>query len=161
MKRVGLCLALAVGCLAIGCRKSTTVVDKDGTRATVTQSGGGAELKIEGKGGLRAQMNEKGGVALPDGFPKDVPIYPGSAVTMSASTKDGMQVVLKTPDPSDKVAAFYKEKLKGAGWELETSLSGEGSSMVSGKKDQRSVGAVVGRDSGGSAVTLMIQEPGK
>jgi hypothetical protein len=69
--------------------------------------------------------------------------------------------VLKTADPSDKVAAYYKEKLKEAGWEIEATLSGEGSSMVSGKKDQRTVVAVIGRDSGGTAVNLNIQQPGK
>jgi hypothetical protein len=142
MRRFGiLLLLLAAGSLALGCDKSMT--------------------EVEGKSSAKMLLDGKGDVGLPEGFPSDVPVYPGSNVTMRAATAGGMQMVLKSADPSDKVAAFYKEKLKGAGWQLETSLSGEGSSMVTGKKDQRSVVAVIGRNSGGTAVTLMLQQPGK
>ena len=137
MKRFGILLVLVIASFAIGCGNPTTV--------------------IEGKSSAKMRLDGKGDVGLPEGFPKDVPVYPGSNVTMYAAIKDGMHLVLKTADPSDKVAAYYKEKLKEAGWATEAPLSGEGSSMVSGKKDQRTVIAVIGRDSGGTAVTLTVQ----
>jgi hypothetical protein len=156
MKRVGTVLLLVVACSLAGCRKSVTYTDKEGTKHTVTQSGKGSQVTIEGKEG-KVQVSGEGGLALPEGFPKDVPIYPGSTIAVSAAVQNGMHVSLKTADPSTKVAAFYKEKLKAEGWEIETTMNTEDSSMVVGKKDKRSVAVVAGRDSDGSTVNLTVQ----
>ena len=157
MKRSGILLALAVVCVVVGCRRSTSYTAKDGIQATVTQSGKSTEVTIQGKDGAKMQFSGEGGLAVPDGFPKDVPVYPGSTVTMSMAAKDGMHVALKTADPSGKVVAFYNEKLKASGWEIEATMNTGESSMVSGKKDKRSVVAVTGRDSDGTTITLTVQ----
>jgi hypothetical protein len=157
MKRVGMLLVLAAGCLVIGCRKSTTITTKDGTRATVTNSGKTTEVTIEGKNGAKMKFAGEGGLALPEGFPKDVPVYPGSTVTMGITTKEGIQVALKTADPANKVATFYNEKLKGNGWSIETTMNTGDGSMVTAKKDKRTVVAVMSRDSDATTISLTVQ----
>jgi hypothetical protein len=156
MKRVGMVLLLVVACSPVGCRKSATYTDKDGTTHTVTQSRKGSQVTIEGKEG-KVQVSGEGGLALPDGFPKDVPIYPGSTIAVSAAVKDGMHVALKTADPSTKVAAFYKEKMKTEGWAIEAATNTEESSMLVGKKDKRTLAVMTGRDSDGASVNLTLQ----
>lgn len=156
MKRAGIVLLLVVACSLIGCRKSRTHTAKDGTKATVTESGKGSKITIEGKEG-KFQASGEGGLALPDGFPKDIPVYPGSTVTMSVDVKDGMQVMLKTADPANKVFDFYKENLKSGGWAIETSVNTEANSTVVGKKDKRTAMVMANRESKGATIMLTVQ----
>jgi hypothetical protein len=157
MQRAGIVLVLVVGCFLVGCRRSTSYTAKDGTRATVTQSGKTAEVTIQGKDGAKVQFSGGGNLALPDAFPKDVPVYPGATVTVSAAAKDGMQVVLKTADSPNKVAAFYNEKLKAGGYEIQATVNMGQGSMVTGKKDNRTVMVSTGADSEGAVITLHVQ----
>lgn len=156
MKRVGIVLLLVVACSLVGCRKSRTYTAKDGTQATVTESGKGSQVTIEGKEG-KVQMSGEGGLALPEGFPKDIPIYPGSTVTMSVKVEDGMQVTLKTGDPASKAADFYKEKLKADGWAIEMTANTEETSTVVGKKDKRTAMVMANRESNGTMIMLTVQ----
>ncbi|MCR4412295.1 MAG: hypothetical protein NUV77_07700 [Thermoguttaceae bacterium] len=152
MKHIATVLVLIAGCLVPGCRKSTTYKAEDGTRATVTERGKNTEVTIEGKDGAKVRLSSGGNVALPEGFPKDVPIYPGSTVTLSVSTKDGAQVGLKTADPRAKVAEFYKAQLKSQGWEIETTLDSDQGAMLAGKKGKNTVAAMVNSDSEGTMI---------
>ena len=158
MRRAGIVVLLMVGCVAVGCRKSKSYTAPDGTRATVTENGKGNQITIEGKDGAKVQVSGEGGLALPEGFPSDVPVYPGSTVTMSMAAKDGMHVALKSADAPSKVAKFYTEKLKTSGWEIETTMNTEDGSMISGKKGKRSVMAAANKDSGGAIVTLTVSK---
>jgi type II secretory pathway pseudopilin PulG len=59
---------------------------------------------------------------LPDSFPKDFPVYPGSKVTSAASGSEKGQgntlwVTFSTGDSVDKVSTYYKSKLASSGWE--------------------------------------------
>jgi hypothetical protein len=156
MKRSGIVLLLAIGCL-FGCRKSTSYTAKDGTKATVTQSGKSTEVTIQGKDGTKVQVSEGGNLALPDAFPKDVPVYPGANITANVTVQDGMQVVFKTADSAGKVATFYNDKLKSGGFEIEATMNTEQGSMVTGKKGNRTVLVTTARDSDGTTITLMIR----
>jgi hypothetical protein len=123
----------------------------------VTESGKNTEVTVEGKDGAKVRLSSGGNVSLPEGFPKDVPIYPGSTVTLSVSTKEGVQVGLKTADAPAKVADFYKAQLKSQGWEIETTLDSEQGSMLVGKKQKTTVTAMVNSDSGGTMIMLTVQ----
>ena len=156
MKRIGIVLLLTVGCLLLGCRKSTSYTGKDGTKATVTQSGKSTEVTVQGKDGTKVQVSEGGNLALPDAFPKDVPVYPGATITTNVTVKDGMQVVFKTADPASKVATFYNDTLKSGGFEIEAAMNTEQGSMLTGKKGNRTVIVTTSRDSNGTIFTLMV-----
>ncbi len=78
-------------------------------------------------------------------------------VTLSVSTKDGLQVGLKTADPRAKVADFYKAQLKAQGWQIDTAMDAEETSMFTGKKDKSTVIAAVNNESGGTMIMLTVQ----
>jgi hypothetical protein len=140
---------------AWGCGgKTTTVTGPDGEKATVSQQGDNVEVTVRGKDGEKATYSSGRSVALPEGFPKDVPLYPGAKVTMSGKQGEGMMVMLTSGDDVQKIAGFYEAKLKENGWEIETSANiGEGS-MFAAKKEKRhlSVGINPGQ------ITLVVNE---
>jgi len=149
MSRVHLAVWLAlVMVVGAGCGASKTVVDEQGNRTTMTDKAGGVEVTFEGKKGEKVRIaGGEGGVALPDGFPKDVPVYPGSTPTVTSTTAEVTNVVLKTADPAAKASAFYKEKLAAAGWTTESTLNLPSGSVVSCSKGGRALNlAVVGGD---------------
>ncbi len=115
-------LLLATVVVWAGCRRSQTYTSPGGEKTTVTQKNGSLEITSKGKDGQEMRVGED--VALPDGFPKDVAVYP--KLTVFALTKDkngAMSVILKIADPVQQVEAFYKEKLKADGWEIENTMS--------------------------------------
>lgn len=55
---------------------------------------------------------------LPDGFPKDVPVYEPSTIRFSASlTKNSYNVTLSTNDSPEKVKEYYTRELKQEDWQ--------------------------------------------
>ncbi len=161
MKRAGILCAVAIACLLPGCRKSTTYTGRDGTKATVTKTGEGTDVTIQGKDGTQVRISEGGNLALPESFPKDVPTYPGAKVTANVTVNDGVQVSFQTPDSATKVVDFYAEKLKAGGFTMETTMNTEASSMVTAKKDKRTVMVMAGRESDGTRITLMVHSEKK
>jgi hypothetical protein len=55
---------------------------------------------------------------VPDNFPKDFPVYPGSNIT-SSWTANNFELTLTTQDSLDKVSSYYKNKLEENGWKQE------------------------------------------
>jgi hypothetical protein len=138
MCRIYLALLLGIALAGMGCGRSKTYTGADGEKVTVTKSGDNAEITFTGKDGEKMQMTSsaKGG-SLPKNFPKDAPIYPGAAVTISSNAKDGMMVMLKTSDSLEKVKEFYEKALKEQGWDNENSVNMGQNMMLANKKDNR------------------------
>lgn len=157
MQRTLPLMLVALACLVAGCRKSTTYTAPDGIRATVTQGGNGTEVVIQGKDGATMRIAENGaGVSLPDGFPKDVPIYKGAVVVTSVDTKEGKQVSLRTPDALGKVVDFYKAELAKNGWEVESSMNSGDMGMCNAKKGDSEVVASAFKDGENTMISLMV-----
>jgi hypothetical protein len=153
MKRILGCAAVVV-CVACGCgKRTTTVTGPDGVKVTVDKSGGKVEIKGQGADGTIATFSESG-VTLPDDFPKDLPLYPGAVPTLHTTVKNNRSVMLKTTDAADKVAAFYKEKLKAEGWKIEAEFAIGDTASLSGTKDRRTLAVVVAHDGKGAQITL-------
>jgi len=151
---LGLILGVALVC---GCRKSTTYTGPDGTKATINKSGKDVEITMHGKKGETVRVaGGEGGVALPEGFPKDVPIYPGAKVAASVKSQDGMHVTLQTSDAAGKVSAFYKEQMKANGWEMKTTMDMPQGTMLAGEKGGQSLNAMVLSDDKATIVTLTV-----
>lgn len=56
--------------------------------------------------------------ALPDGFPRDIPVYrPSSLVDFSPRPDGGATVVFATPAEVATVSSAMTQKLRGAGWQ--------------------------------------------
>lgn len=68
-------------------------------------------------------------VPMPDGFPSDVPVYPGARLTAAAgfpstaTTAWGME--WETLDTVAKVLAFYQQKLNQGDWTMKLSSSSQ------------------------------------
>ncbi len=96
-------------------------------------------------------------VALPSGFPSDVPIYTGARLTAAATfaangqTTWGME--WETLDSVDKVQAFYSSKLSQGDWTLQFSGTANGSfSAIFNRKSNSKFAGILGAD-GSSGVT--------
>ncbi len=162
--RVATAVALALAtCLWLGCgRKAQTFTGPDGSKTTVTNKGNGVEFTVNGPDGESVHLaGSASGVALPDGFPSDVPIYPGAKVITSAKAKDTMTVVLTTEEPTAKVLQHYGEKLKDGGWNIEGTFNNADGGMVSAKKGARTCVAQASRNGSVTSITLAVSSAKK
>jgi hypothetical protein len=124
MKNTAWVLALASAAL-VACNKAPekaaekaieSAMSKDGTQAKVDLSSGSAKITTTDASGKTSQM-EIGGAKVSESD-VGVPFYPGAKIGEGASSKVStpeatmVTVMLQTPDATDKVAAFYRDKLK-------------------------------------------------
>ncbi len=132
---------------------------KDGHISWKSDKGEGGEVTFDAKGeggeGSLKIRTDKGEMSFGTGTrveqPDWVPSYPGSSPTgtASASTQDeeGGSFTFKTADTVSDVLDFYKEKLKGEGFEVSSS---------SWEKDGSTAGGGVNATSGNRSVTVAI-----
>ena len=140
MCRISFALLLAVALFSMGCGRSKTSTGPDGETTTVTKKGDNVDVTFTGKNDDKLQItSSEKGVALPDNFPKDAPIYPDAKATMSTTIPNGFMVMLETNDSLEQVKEFYEDKLKLEGWETETSLNLPQNTTLANKKDARTL----------------------
>jgi hypothetical protein len=96
-------------------------------------------------------------VPMPNGFPADIPIYPGARLTAGATfsanglTTWGME--WETLDGVDKVQALYSSKLGQGDWNIQFSGTANGSfSAIFNRKSNTKATGILGAD-GSSGVT--------
>ncbi len=100
------------------------------------------------------------GNSLPKNWPKDVPNYPNAVIQYSGLVNEqdgenGVTVNFMTKDNAQSVATFYNKELQNAGWSL-TQLSSMGeASVISGTKDNRSLGIFISRSDDGQTVAVV------
>jgi len=119
---------------------------KDGTKAKVELSGGTASITSTDAGGKTTTM-EMGGAKVTEAE-LGLPFYPGTQPLESQSTRlsspDGNMytVGLHSDDASDKVAGFYRDKLKAQaqGKQFMDMSGGDGNAVLS-LADEKSEGS--------------------
>ena len=116
---------------------------------------GSVEINATDASGGNIKFSAGKGVSLPAGFPKDAPVYPAKAI-MNTNTKEGMQVMLETPDAPDKVAAFYEKNLKEQGWSTEGSFKTEQNTTMTNKKEKRNLVVNIMGGSGKTTIQLVV-----
>ena len=127
---------------------------------TVQYDAKGKSVTVKEKDGSVVVSGE--GVKIPEDFPKDVPVYPGSklssAVSAAQSGSAGHMVTLQTADPPAKVAAFYKSKFSG--WQVKMEMSSGGGKvlLLESPDEKRSITVVANPAGGQTTVTLTAQE---
>ena len=105
-----------------GCGHSDSYTGPNGEKVTVSKDGKSIDVKTEkGSSKINVSAGDKG-LALPDDFPKDAPVYPGAIVLSSINSNDGMMITLQTVDSADKVAEYYEKELKGQAWTTESNV---------------------------------------
>jgi len=133
MPRQGFALAIASALVLAGCGKAQekasdkvaekmaekaieSAMSKDGTQAKVNLSDGGMKVATTDAAGKTTQMEI--GAAKVSEAELGVPFYPGATQTEGASMRVAsgnslsLQVGLHSDDAPDKVAAFYRDKLR-------------------------------------------------
>ena len=152
-------ILVALAAITFGCGKSSTYKTKDG-EVTVDKSAGKVTFANITKDGKVTVTASKDGVALPDNFPKDVPIYKG-AVVQVASTQGKTMMVHFTVDAAVADALkYYQDELKSQGWQIDSTMNmGQGSMLVA-KKGDRQCSAVVMKQDKGAMVQLSVTQEG-
>ena len=157
-KKLTITLAL-LAAVAFGCGKSSTYKTGDG-EVTVDKKGG--QVTYEGKskeGSIKISANESG-VALPDDFPKDVPIYKNAVVKVASTQGKAMMVSMVSPASVADILKYYQEQLKDQGWEIQSTMNiGEGS-MISAKKANRQCSAMVLKQDKDTMIQLTVMQEG-
>jgi len=151
MNKILSAIMLATLALALGCGKSDTY-QTPGGQITVDQKGDTAKYEITTKDGKATMTASDTAVAIPDTFPKDVPIPKGAVAKLSMSQGKTEVLHLHVPGNMTDVTKDYAEKLKGEGWEIETTMNMGEASMLQAKKGSRQCGAMVMKDDDGGAL---------
>ena len=128
-------------------------VDKDGNKVTVT-----------GKDGEKVEVQGGDDLTLPEGFPKDVPVYENATITSSSSVSSGGKTMYtvgyETADEVKTVHNYYKTQLPKDGWTIEgeslVSGSGQTTGGIGAKKGQASLNVASGRNEGESKTTISL-----
>lgn len=96
--------------------------------------------------------------------PAWVPAYPGSSPQGHFSKKgvegESGSYSFRTKDSVEKVAQYYQDALKGAGFELNTAAAGGGTSVMSAKKDgdRKTVVLTLSGDGGETTASVVFAE---
>jgi len=146
--------ALAVACAGMllgGCQKAAEVASEKAIEKTIEsqmKEGGAKEAKVDLTNGTvkattvdkdgKTQNFELGNASAVTEADIGLPFYPGATVDSQHVTKlvtnDDMAAMmpLTTSDPVDKVAAFYRERMKAksAGLQFMDMAQGEGSQVL-------------------------------
>jgi len=63
-------------------------------------------------------------IVLPNNFPQDFPVFPGSSLVAAKSAKDkveGISAIWETKEGVENVASFYEINFKNLNWNYEVS----------------------------------------
>lgn len=97
-------------------------------------------------------------VELPDYYPPDAPIYPGSQPSDAQELRGGrVAVVFSSPDAVDKVSEWLRHDLPSQGWTLTVEQAMDAGMMIQAIKPNRLVSVLLSRvESGGSEPTTIV-----
>jgi hypothetical protein len=139
-----------------------SALSKEGAQAKVNLSEGGMRVSTTDASGKSTQM-ELGGVKITEAE-LGVPFYPGAKANegagMRVATGDGvsLQMALQSDDAPDKVAAFYRDKLKAMaeGKQFTDMSSSEGAALsVMDDQAKASLQVHVSKAEKGSDITIL------
>jgi hypothetical protein len=154
MKKITAAL-LVILAAALGCRRRE-IVTADGTKVVVQSDGD--KTTISTPGGVTAVAGGSG--ALPESFPKDIPLYPGANVVAAVDIggAGGHQATFETKDWPDDVAKFYSGKL--AGWKSSMDMKTEDSHtlILNSPDGRRSLTLAAKREALNTVVGLSVAE---
>jgi len=132
-QEVGVDVDLSKGTMSIKGPEGNMEIRADEGQVTVTGQEGSQTVKYEADDDSFSVTTADGtftttggkNAAVPDSFPKDVPIYPGAEIVSSTSMAQmGMaSVQWSTADDTAAVVAYYKRELAANGWTEVTAMS--------------------------------------
>ncbi len=104
---------------------------------------------------IKASIGDE--IEIPDEFPKDVPIFPGSTpMAFMSAPGEGIIVTFKSGEDQQDIFDFYQSSLTDDGWEIvEDSMFGKQLSFDA-IKDNRKVSVVVAGTKGDARVSVIV-----
>lgn len=88
-------------------------------------------------------------IALPDGYPSDIPVAADARPVRYASSADaGTMTVIESEQPIDAVRGYYIDELGAQGWTIEGDSTREGLTMIRAAKDDRVITVVLYEEEG-------------
>jgi len=156
-RKLSLLIAAVVlaGLFAVACDSGTQEPDAPDT-AIPLESGDAADSQAT----PQMAMPEGGTADIPEEFPNDVPIYPGSVPAQGRGiTSEGVPmaaVKLYTTDSAEEVYEFYKDKFSGDGWTISPRENLEGKNAVSATNDGCTVTMLAAPAEDGGTTIFMI-----
>ena len=135
--------------------KTAEKVIEDATGGKVDISEGGNKVSIEtDEGKLTVGQNQ-----VPENFPSDVSIYPGSEVVTSSESGENFTLTLTTSDSVSKVGEFYRDDLEKNGWSIsEAPIVGD-SFITTGTKGTRKVDIIAAPNNDGkTGITIVLKK---
>lgn len=142
-------------------------INKDGTQAKVDLSQGGLKMSTTDASGKTTQM-EMGNAKISEAE-IGLPFYPGSqpkegsSMRIANGTNVALQLGLSSDDAPDKVAAFYRDKLKAMseGKQLMDMSSNDGASLsLIDDKARSSLQVHVSKAEKGSDIAIVASREG-
>ncbi len=159
----------AVAAYGFGCNPMQSLQDKASEKVAEgllgQATGGKVDLSKDGTA-VTYKDNKTGDsvaygedVKIPDDFPKDAAIYPGSKATnisISKSADKGAVAVLNTEDAVAKVMDWYKNEFKS--WTEAQNMSINGTEYREYTKDNKKVSFTIGSETtdGKTLTTIML-----
>lgn len=133
-------------------------------KAMEAASGGKAKVDVNGNAVTVKTADGTatwGDTKLPDNWPSDAPVYPGTKVAYAGSSnqtngQSGSMVMLQSTDSGDKVVEFYKKELATQGWKIEGTFSADGTTTFMATKDTRALSMSVAMSDGETVITMTV-----
>lgn len=158
-------IALTLVVVVAGCGG---ISEKVGEKAAekMIEKGTGGEVDIKGddvtiktkEGDTEVNI---GAQKLPDGFPKDFPLYKGAEIAGAMSTKENgktsMIVTFTSKDDFTKIVEFYKDKEQLGDYDVASTLDFSEAFTVGLKKGDVDAGSVmVGKNDNDTSIVISL-----
>ncbi len=126
-------VVVTLSALVVGsCSKKKTYKTPSGD---VTVTGNNEQATWKAEDGTTATVGQ--GVAIPDDFPKDVPMVEGANVMMATKSPKGHSVRMQTSKKAAELVPWFKKELEGDGWTEQTATTLPNGGMFTYIKGER------------------------
>ncbi|HZI83857.1 MAG TPA: hypothetical protein VFF44_08070 [Casimicrobiaceae bacterium] len=119
-----------------------------------------AETKSAETKNAEAKSADAKSAALPDNFPRDLPILRDATLKLAMSQGDRMVVHLHTSRSISDAAKFYRAELASRGWKIQSTSSSAEMFIVSAKKGKTLCGVTIAKQAKGTLIRLAVSQDG-
>ena len=161
-------IALLLGTALTGCgfaaEQASEAIVEGSTGADVEIDDDGESVSIETEDGS-VEISGGDSATIPDGFPKDVPLYDGALVmSQKFDTEDGVayNIGIKTDDGANDVAEWYSDEFASEGWTVTTESTNDTGDMTmvsfQVEKNGRMTQVIIAEEDGGTQIAVTTTE---
>lgn len=137
---------------------SKSIEQKTGIQSNLSDIEKGKVSFTDPKTGAKLDV---GSGTIPEGFPKDFPVYPGAKILSSLTGNqsgqgNGFWLTLSTSDSVDQVKSYYETNLKANGWTFEPTIGASSGVSWTVTKDKLNGYLTIDKSSGTNQTAILI-----